>query len=85
MTEDEDRRVVDRVRSPPSRPIEVPLAAVVTKHVAAHDVGAGEGDRIGLVAVFVAMIELPGVQAVLVEVAERALGALPPPGPVAIT
>ena len=73
-----------RLMSPtPPAPVEVPLTPVRAEHVAAHDVGTGHGDHLGLVPVF-PMVELPGVQAVGVEVAERTLGALPPPRPVAV-
>src|SRR5882757_10734280 len=44
------RRVIRRLGSPPSLPLEIPLSTPGPEHVAAHDVGARVDDPVDLVA-----------------------------------
>jgi hypothetical protein len=78
MGEDEDRRVIRRLVSPPATPVLVPRTADRAEHVAAHDVRAAGahqpvlGGEVGFVG---HLAEMPGVELHAAD-AERVLAAL---------
>jgi hypothetical protein len=74
--EHEHGRVIRRLGSPPSLPLEIPLTAAGPEHVAAHDVGTRGGDRIDLGAVLVGVVDHPSVQPAVDALAERQVGGL---------
>jgi hypothetical protein len=78
--EDEDRRVVGRVVAPPALPVEIPVAAAGTEHVAAHHVRPGRGDGLDGGGVGLRLLEHPAVQAAVDALAEGRVRALVRPG-----
>ena len=67
----EHRRVIRRLWSPPSLPVQIPVSAAGPEHVASHDVGARVDDSVDLGVVLVGVIEHPGVQPAVDAFAER--------------